>query len=279
VGTELTNNHNLAASLGFTGYYKDSFIQPDISGLVNPAFYTAARTFGLTNILMDTSKAYANFIPDRPVAGSGSIAPNTGYYSTLDAGNPKIIIIPRYPTSLYYNVSTPEEWLSEYNYFYAPGGLWPTWDHALVYSELLDKESEVLVRYMLKYNANSWMFHAANLRDYDGTGPNKKSLLSDLLDAVTAKYRAMYSLPVVSPSQTGIGQLMAARMGYNAAIAGGLKGRVVFGTGASIELTNPSGTPVTVPVTGVNIGGTLYGGQPISTFSLAAGGSTTVVVP
>jgi hypothetical protein len=201
-------------------------------------------------------------------------------------GNPRILIIPRYPTNLYYNVSTPAEWVSEYNYFFGAAGVVPppppqtSWFGGdSTYEQILDRESEVLLRYMLKYNANSWMFHAANLRDYDDTGPNKKSLLSDLLDAVAAKYRAMYSLPVVSPSQSTIGQIMAARMAYNTAIAGGLKGRVVFGTGTSIELTNPGSAAVTVPVTGVNIGGALYGGQPISTFTLPAGGATTVAVP
>jgi hypothetical protein len=291
VTSELTQNHNLAASLGFTGYNKDSFIQPDISGLENSAFYTAAQAFGLTNILMDTSKTYANFIPSRSVVGP--ISPNTGFYSTLDAGNPKIIIIPRYPTNLYYNVSTPEEWLSEYNYFYAPGGLWPTWDHALTYSELLDKESEVLVRYMLKYNANSWMFHQANLRAYpvDSSGnpspypytsalQGTKSTLGDLLNAVTNKYNNMYNLPIQNLSQHEIAALMRARMTYNTAIAGGLRGRIVYGPpGRTIELTNSSGVSVVVPVTGVNVGGTAYGGQTISTFSLAAGGSTTFATP
>ena len=77
---------------------------------------------------------------------------------------------------------------------------------------------------MLKYNVNSWMFHAANLRDYDGAGGNNKSLLSDLLDAVATKYSAMYNLPVLSPSQAEIGEIMKARMAYNAAIAGGREG-------------------------------------------------------
>ena len=92
----------------FANYVKSAFIQPDISGLENPVFWEAAQNFGLRYILMDTSKAYANFIPARPVVGP--IPPNTGYYSSLDTfvpGNPRIIIIPRYPTNLFYNNSTP----------------------------------------------------------------------------------------------------------------------------------------------------------------------------
>jgi hypothetical protein len=53
----------------------------------------------------------------------------------------------------------------------------------------------------------------------------------------------------------------------------------VYGSSVAIELSNSSSAPVAVPVTGVNVGGTLYGGQPVSTFSLTAGASTTIAVP
>lgn len=272
------DNGGLRVTFGFGNYNQNAFIQPDISGLESNVFWEAAQGFGFRYILMDTSKTY-DFRPTL-----GPIAPNTGFYSTRDTfvpANPRILIIPRYPTNLFYNVSTPDEWVSEYNYLYAAlppsqGGV----GYVSTYQQILDRESEVLVRYMLKYNANSWMFHAANLRDYDGAGLNNKSLLSDLLDAVTNKYKAMYSLPVLSPSQTGIGQIMEARMAYNAAIAGGLKASIVYGpSGMTIALNNLSGVLVDVPVTGVNVGTTTtYGGQTISTFQLAAG-ALTIIIP
>ena len=280
------------AKVTFALYSQSAFIQPDISGLTSTVFWEAAQTFGLRYILMDTSKAYTYFTPPR--TGSGAtlsvIAPNTGFYSSLDTfapGNPRIVIIPRYPTNLFYNVSTPTEWASEYNYFYGVNGIVPppagqtSWFGSdSTFAQILDREAEVLVRYMLKYNVNSWMFHAANLRDYDGEGPGTQSLLSNLLDAVTTKFKAMYNLPLLSPSQVEIGEIMKARMAYNTAIANGLKGRVVRGAvGSSIELSNLSGQPVNVPVTGVNVSGISYGGQFISSIPLAAGASTSVVLP
>ena len=114
ITSQLTWNHEVATGqrsgnpnvpaapkVTFANYVRGAFIQPDISGLENPVFWEAAKNFGLQYILMDTSKAYANFIPARPVVGP--IAPNTGYYSSLDTFvpvNPRIFIIPRYPTSL-----------------------------------------------------------------------------------------------------------------------------------------------------------------------------------
>lgn len=296
ITNQLTWNHEVATGVRsgnpsttspkvtFVLYNKNAFIQPDISGLENPVFWQAAQNFGLRYILMDTSKAYGSLTPSRSVVGP--IAPNTGFYSSLDSSSPKIVIIPRYPTNLYYNVSVPGEWVSEYNYFFGAAGVVPpppgqtTWFGGdSTYQQILDRESEVLLRYMLKFNANSWMFHAANLRDYNGTGAGNNSLLSDLLDAVTNKYKAMYSLPVLSPSQTEIGQIMEARMAYNAAVTGGLKGRIVYGAAVTIELTNSSSAPVVAPMTGVNVSGTAYGGQAISTFSLAAGGSRSIALP
>ena len=287
--SQLTQNHLVATGalangglpVTFANYVKSAFIQPDISGLENPVFWEAAQNFGLRYILMDTSKAYANFVPARPVVGP--IAPNTGYYSSLDTfvpANPRIFIIPRYPTNLFYNNSTPTEWVSEYNFLYASkppsqGGI----GFVSTYQQILDREAEVLVRYMLKFNVNSWMFHAANLRDYDGAGGQNKSTLSDLLDAVAQQYSAMYNLQVLSPSQAEIGEIMKARMAYNAAIAGGVKGRIVFGPSVTIQVTNPTGVAVTVPLTGAVSGGVSYGGQQIAPLAVVAGGTTTVAAP
>jgi uncharacterized repeat protein (TIGR01451 family) len=62
-------------------------------------------------------------------------------------------------------------------------------------------------------------------------------------------------------------------------IAGGLKGKVVYGPTVRIELTNPSSIRVRVPVTGVNVGGAEYGGQMISTLLLEPGGATSFPAP
>ncbi len=294
--SQLQRNHEVATGqrsgdpdngglkVTFSQYSQNAFIQPDISGLESPVFWQAAQNFGLRYILMDTSKAYSNFTPDRSTVGP--IPPNSGFTSSLDTFvpvNPRIFIIPRYPTNLFFNVSKPAEWVSEYNHIFGVGGTTPPpagLGFDSTYEEILDRESNVLLGYMLKFHALSWMFHAANLRDYDGVGGTNKSLLSDLLDTVTTKYKARYNLPIENLSQTEIGQLMQDRMAYNAARANGLKGRIVFGPTVTIALTNPSGAAVNVPMTGVSQGMTMaYGGQTISSISLAAGATTTFAAP
>ena len=256
--TELDLNDKVAQKLNFTRYSKDSMIQPEISGLGNPEFLRAAKDFGIRYILSDTSRS-----------GWNNPSPNAGFYSTIE---PSILIIPRRPTNLYFNVSTPAEWTSEYNYFYAPGGLFPTWDHALSYSEVLDKESEIWLRYLLKYDVDPLMFHQSNLRADNGTN----SMLGDLIDATMKKYNSMYKLPIRSPSQHDAGVLMAARMAYNAS---GVSGRILLGATNSISLKTVN--PVKVPLTGITFGATTetYGGQTISTISLDANGTATVPAP
>lgn len=256
---QLIRNDQVAQNLRLSLYSKDSMIQPEISGLNNPEFLRAAKDFGIRYILSDTSQP-----------GWNSPAPNTGFYSSYQ---PSILIIPRYPTNLYYNVSTPAEWVSEYNHFYAPGGLFPTWDRALTYAEILDKESEMWLRYLLKYAVNPVMFHQSNLRAYNGS----TSLLGDLINTTMSKYNSMYRLPIRSPSQHDAGVLMAARMAYNAS---GVSGRLLLGsTGNSIALKTVN--PVKVPLTGISYGTSqeAYGGQTISSISLGANGAATLPAP
>lgn len=255
---QLSKNHQVAQKLKFNLYAKDSMIQPEISGLNNPEFLRAAKDFGIRYILSDTSQP-----------GWKNPSPNTGFYSAYE---PSILIIPRYPTNLYYNVSTQVEWVSEYNHFYAPGGLFPTWDRALSYAEILDKESEMWLRYLLKFDLNPVMFHQSNLRAYDG----KNSLLGDLINVTVGKYNSMYRLPIRNPSQHQTGILMAARMAYNAS---GVTGRLLLGTTNRIALKTVN--PVKVPLTGISYGNNkeVYGGQTISTISLGANGVATIPAP
>jgi len=256
--TQLNKNHLVAQKLGFTGYFKDSMIQPEISGLDNPEFLRAAKDFGIRYILSDTSQPKWK-----------NPSPNAGFYSIYE---PSILIIPRYPTNLYYNVSTPAEWISEYNYFYGVNGLFPTWGRNLTYNEVLDKESEIWLRYLLKYDLNPIMFHQSNLRSYD----NKNSLLGDLINVTMQKYNNMYKLQIRNPSQHEAGILMADRMAYNDS---GISGQILLGATNRIFLKTIK--PVKVPITGITFetGTDTYGGQTISSISLDANGSITIPAP
>jgi hypothetical protein len=252
---ELASNHAAAAALGFTSYFRDALVQPDISGLANPQFLRAASDFGIRYLISDTS---------RP--GGGNPSPNAGTYSPLQ---PNVLVVPRRPTNLFYNLSTPAEFVDEYNYFYGPGGIWAYWPRNLTYAEIVDQESSNLLSYLLRWDLDPWMFHQANLRAYDGT----RSLLGDLLGATFAKYGAVYNLPVRNLAQHDAGVLMARRMAYDRS---GVAGVLV----PCVSVTLSAPRAAVVPVTGVSVEATeVYGGQPISQVQLAGNVPRTFAAP
>jgi hypothetical protein len=240
-------------------------VQPDISGLTNAEFQRAAKDFGIKYMISDTSQpAWSN------------PSPNAGFYSTFQ---PSILIIPRRPTNLFYNLSTPEEWVSEYNCFYGPGGIcaggaFNYWGRNLTYEEILDVESDLWLQYLLKWDLDPLMFHQANAHAY--AGGNGSSLLGDLIGATLAKYSAVSKLPIVFRTQHDIGIRMAQRMAYNAS---GVKATLI----PCVSLTLTTVKAARIPVTGVAFGTTanreVYGGQNISYVNLKANGKVTIPAP
>jgi hypothetical protein len=145
--------------------------------------------------------------------------------------------------------------------------MWHYWDHDLTYAEILDKESDMWLSYLLKWDLDPLMFHQANLHAYAGT----QSLLSDLIDATLAKYNRVCNLPIRNNSEHNVGIRMAQRMAYNTS---GVKATLVPGT--SLTVTSPTG--VLVPVTGVSYGNNRedYAGETISYIQVDAGQSVTI---
>ncbi|MBK9714185.1 MAG: hypothetical protein IPO81_23200 [Kouleothrix sp.] len=244
---EIASNHAIAAQLGLADYSHENIVTPEISGLFNPDAMQAAYDSGVRYLVSDTSH------PEQ-----GTPTPNAGTYNQLQPG---ILMIPRRPDNLFYNVSTPAEWVAEYNCLYSG-----FWGRNLAYSEILDKESDMFLQYLLRGEIYPWMFHQPNLRAYDGS----HTLLGDLLDRTLAKYDQLFNLPIQSPTMDELGRRVAARMGYNQA---GVTASIV--PGQSITLHAQQGA--TVPVTGLcGSGAEIYGGQSIAHISLTAGQSITL---
>ncbi|HKQ98943.1 MAG TPA: hypothetical protein VJV75_13795 [Candidatus Polarisedimenticolia bacterium] len=247
---EISRNNQKAAALGFGNYDRRALVTPDISGLSNPDAMSAAYDTGVRFVVSDTS---------RP--GMDNPTPQTGVPNFVE---PRILMIPRRPVNLYYNVSTPAQWTAEYNSIYHA-----YWGRDLTYSEILDKESDVLLQYMLRGEIDPWMFHQANLRAYDGT----RTLLGDLLDRVIGKFTRLSNLPILSPNQVDLGKFMKERMQFN---AGGVRASIAPADGT---VTLSAASPVVVPVTGLCKGTyETYGGQCISRVSLGAGQSVTLTL-
>ena len=243
--SEITQNNDMAATLGLTYYDPRNMVTPDISGLTNGNFLQAALDNGVRYLVTDTS---------RP--GYSNPTPNTGIVNLLQ---PSILMIPRHPNNLFFNVSTPDEWAAEYACIYP--------DLSYPYPQILDNISDTFVANLLKGDIDPEMFHQPNLRAYDGT----HSLLGDLTDATITKYSNLVTLPILSPTEDAIGAKMANRAQYNAA-----------GVSASFiphqRIMITAQQAATVPVTGLpSAQAENYGGQSISYIDVAAG--ETVIMP
>ena len=265
---QLTQNNTVATQLGLTRYNKANLIQPDISGLGNPAFIQAAGQNGIKYLISDTSRTL-----NQPSYGV-----NEGHYNSID---PSILEIARYPVNLYFNVSTPAQWLAEDNCLYPAGAF----GHVSTYAQLLDRESDVLLRYLLQGHNRPLMFHQPNLRAYS----SGKSLLSDLIDATLTKYANLVTVPITSPTQDVLGQKQANRMAYDAALqSGAVTASTVPNTSVTVTAASGLQKPVTVPLTGakgttITWGGSAgtvskeqYAGQSITYVTLSGGQSATV---
>jgi len=66
-------------------------------------------------------------------------SPNIGIVNAVG----RLLIIPRHPNNLFYNVSTPEQWVSEYNTYH---DLWG----GLAFDEIVDLQASIL-SYLLKF--------------------------------------------------------------------------------------------------------------------------------
>jgi len=262
--SQLTQNITVSNSMGLPND-RASMVTPNISGLTNVNFLNAAQAVGIKYLVSDASR------PDWQPA-----AVNTGVRSPY---NSSLLYIPRRATNVYYNTSSGRVGANgslpdEYNYFYGPNGIFriggpggpPFFTTIQTYAQIVDRESDQYLTYMLRYEIYPLMFHQSNFIRYSGSN----SLFTDVMTATFNKYIRISTLPVTSLPQTTIGQKLEQRMTLNAANARAtyvpLQGITLTATGAA-----------TVPITGVcGTGCAAYGGQNVSFIPVPAGGTVTV---
>ncbi len=216
----------------------------------NPNFLQAAVDLDVTVIASDASRPNQDRIQRIP--------------------NYPLAILPRYPTQVYYNATTPEENTSEYNYIYyqrhIDQGLNPCEIPGAIcaprsYEEVLGAEADTTVRHMLSYKPFPHYFHQTNLRAYDAAG---HTLQTDWLDAVMSNYENLFKLPVKTLQFHQLAEVVWQVIGQREALAYGSLDRA---TGTITLQTQ--GPAAQVFVTGIRdpSSATQYGGQWISSVS------------
>jgi hypothetical protein len=244
-----------------------SMVTPGISGLNNPNFLKAFVDRKMRYVVTDTS---------RP--GGMPVIPNT---AIVNAYQPSIIMIPRRATNIFYNTSTPVAGAvgsetDEYNFLFGPNGVFriggpggaPFFPTTQSYTQIIERESDAILNYMLRNEMYPLMFHQANFVRYNGVN----SLFTDLMDAVMRKWSAISKLQVGTLKQATMGNRLKELLDLSTA---GVRG--VFTPGVGVVLT--SAKAVMVPLTGVCSGAceAVYNGQRQERVKINAGG--TVMLP
>jgi hypothetical protein len=242
-----------------------SMVTPGISGLNNPNFIKAFYDRGGRYLVTDTSKP-----------GGLPAIPNSAILNPLNNG---VIMIPRRATNIFYNTATPNlgangSETDEYNYMFGPNGLFriggpggaPFVNVNQTYSQIVERESDAIIIYMMRGENYPLMFHQANFYRYNGAN----SLFTDLMDAVMRKWTAISKLQVATLKQSTLGVRLKERLDLSTA---GVKG--VFTPGVGVTLTTTKAA--TVPLTGVcSLLGceAVYNGERQDRVKLNAGGAT-----
>ena len=247
VKDELTKNIDFASQFQLQPFTPTSLVTPGVSGLDAADSMQAIRDVGVRYVVSDTS-----------LPGQDNPSPNAGISNSFQ---PSVLEIPRRATNLSYEVLTPADWSGWYNSLFHND-----WGRDLTYDEIVATESDWLLRYMLRWEIDPWMFHQENLGLYDG----KHSLLTNLLDAALDKYTAVVTTPLIALEQHQIGQRMEQRMQFNKSDVSGV---ITPGTAITITVKNAA----TVPVTGGRMSGAeSYAGQTISYAAVTPGKPVTV---
>jgi hypothetical protein len=257
---EVDRNCRKARDLKFPGFNCNELVTPDMSGLTNPAAVAGMLDAGVRWVVSDTSITEA-LRPNNPGTNPSF---NVGRFSPIDN---RLYQIPRHPTNIFYDISSPETATDEYNFIYRS-----FWGRDLTYTEMLDKASEFSLFYLLQGDIDPLMFHQANIADYAGG----KSVYGDFFDAVATKYLALHNAPVLTLGQNEIGQAMKARARLDACNP---RATIVeSATGRSLLVQ--SSAACVVPVTGIAAaGGTVsnYAGEATTSFTMPAGGGSVTV--
>ena len=270
---QLAPNLTIGAQMGLN-VSKKSLLTGDMSGLgyYNPAGDGLKTNFGL-------GASNVNFLQAAQNSGALYLASNHSVPGQWDENcvncglthplNPNIFLVPRWPTNVFYSVTNPDQAVAGYNSVYAPGGTAPFWDHALNYSEFLDKETDIALSHLLSGGAFPHYMHQDNLKQYS---PGH-SLAYDWEAALLTKYTSYTNLPLRTLRWDDLGAYVKSRTSYMHSNLSGTWNR----TAKTLSLTSPSGGAVYV--TGATLASNqMYAGQNIGSASLSAGQSLTVPV-
>jgi hypothetical protein len=255
----------------------------------NPALDAAfAGTLGggIKYFGSDASKPYPN-AADSTFATGAFTAAATQYPAAATFSDAGARAIPRYPTNIYYNVSTNAQEVDEYQTLYDsptctaitgvtscnPAGT------AFTIDQILASVDQGMFQHLMGNDPRPSYFHQTNLMSQSTGGVNAQGdgLFYETLNPLLAQYNSYFAsnTPIEQLTMAQIGTLLSQQAGWAAAnttqVSGSIQGNIVT--------VNNSGTALELPLTGTTIGTPYAGSQSGWTLAPAGTSSYTALAP
>jgi len=241
----------------------------------NPFLPAAFAAEGIKAFGADASKPY----PDPATVTFSPQAAGTTYAGATDVAgatfsepNTSAQAVPRYPTNIYYNVSTAAQELAEYNWIYAvpPGGNCvdsaTTTCMATPYTNVSQVYASVdpgMFEHLMGNDPRPTYFHQSNL-----VGGETDGLFYGVMTPLLTEYNAYFkNMPIEQPTMGQIASILAEQAAWagNTAVSGYIQGNLV-------TITNTGGA-TNAPLTGITGVGSAYGGTQSGWTALSSGTS------
>jgi hypothetical protein len=242
----------------------------------NPNFLSGVTAAGVTDVASDASKGYPSVptdITSPPLAAGASF---------FEGG---VQAVPRYPSNVYYNASRQGQQLDEYNWIYVDpahgGGCVPIENVTTcrtapaTWAEYVGSENRIMFGHVVGNDPRPHFFHQSNLADYNPAlpeiDPTQGGILYPVIDGLLARYEAAIDraqAPLLQPTHTQAGQILAQQAAWAATRAGGQL--TAWLQDGQVFVRNNGTAAVNVPLTGTTAGDA-YGGQRSGWVSVAAG--------
>lgn len=224
-------------------------------GGANPLFLQAAARVAVSYLASDSSQRAQNI---------------EQYISQYDDGSSTDrVMLPRWPTNIFYNVINPTQEVDEYNYIFHDRFVNAGQDPCQIpgaicsprsYPDILLAEADTAIRHMLTFNKWPHFFHQTNVASYDANG---STLQFDWLTAVFTEYERLFTLPVKNFPHYTIGDRTADSLTAKSAVIQAVWNRTTNQVTLSANKAVPN-----LFVTGLS-GGELYGGQYVRSLNVS----------
>jgi hypothetical protein len=275
--TETTNGGPLQQTFTDTGSEGTTSVGPPAGNEAiesayaqNPNLVPAFTGAGIQYFGSDASKPY----PDPTISGSTTPAFVAG--ETFLDGTARSI--PRYPTNIYYNVSTEAQEVDEFNQLYLPetlGGKCVNTstntceEKAANFAEVVNSIDTNMFQHVMGNDPRPHYFHQPNLmgspppgEPTTGTPPATLPSVGDglfysVINPLLAEYNGYFNVPIEQLTVAQIGQLLAEQQAWSKANASKVSGYI---EGNQVTVQNSGTEAVNTPLTGVTSVGSVYGG-------------------